>query len=178
MIEQIRQLANRENSEQEVEGEEPTRLLPLWAVAAQLVLATGAGATLEHLAETDSSDVGTVPKGLAWAPLLIAPLAAAANLSHAKHPTDRSETAMRFLTGATIGFGAALFAFDAVTNRDRAARRIAPLAFASAGVLGLLIDREEREIRETEDVLKKRARIVERLIPQRKTKFDRLVVHV
>lgn len=178
MIEQIRHLTNRQNRERQDGGDEPTKLLPLWAVAAQLVLATGAGATLEHLAETDGSEAGTVPRGLAWAPLLVAPLAAAANLSHAKHPTERSEGAMRFLTGATIGFGAALFAFDAVANRDRAARRIAPLAFASAGVLGLLIDRQEREIRETEKALEKRARIVERLVPQRKTKFDRLVVHV
>ena len=72
-----------------------------------------------------------MPTALAWAPLLLGPLTAAANLEHARHPTEHSETAVRFLTGASVGFGAALFVADILLNRPHPPRRVAPLAFAT-----------------------------------------------
>ncbi|HUE95213.1 MAG TPA: hypothetical protein VMN39_01050 [Longimicrobiaceae bacterium] len=175
MIDQVRKLAERLERDGEPREPEPARLAPLWLAASQLLLATGAGATLEQISSQRS---GHPPTGLAWAPLLVAPLAAAAHLQHARQPTNHSELAVRFLTGASIGFGAALFAFDSIVNRNHPPRRIGPLAFASAGLLGLLLEREERAIEETERELARRARIVERLVPRRKAKLDRVVVHV
>lgn len=179
MIDGAKSLMERLGEQGDGEETGTARLGPLWAAAAQLLLATGAGATLEQLAAaaTESGD-SPAPRGLAWAPALVSALAATASLEHARHPTDRSETAVRFLTSASIGFGAALFVYDAIANRDHPPRRIAPLAFASAGALALLLDREEREIEETERVLERRARVVERLVPKRKPKLDRVVVHV
>jgi hypothetical protein len=55
---------------------------------------------------------------------------------------------------------------------------LAPLAFAAVGVLGMLLDREEEEIDEHREALERRARVVERLVPQRKAKLDRIVVHI
>lgn len=179
MIERFRQVTQHLGHDLEADESASTHLTPLWVVAAQLLLATGAGATLEQLASNaDGFGDARAPKGLVWAPLLVAPLAAAANLEHARHPSDRSETAVRFLTGASIGLGAALFAFDTIVNHDRPPRRIGPLAFASAGLLGFVLDREEREIDRTERALERRARVVERFVPRRKPKLDRIVVHV
>lgn len=176
MIERIRELMNGHEAD---EIEEHSRLAAVRGVTAQLLLATGAGATLEQLAHEQAEEGRqTVPVALTWAPLLLGPLAAAANLEHARRPSERSEAAVRFLTSASIGFGAALFVVDALLNRGDPPRRIAPLAFASAGLLGLLLDKEEHEIEATEHDLERRARIVERLVPRRKAKLDRVVVHV
>ena len=44
-------------------------------------------------------------------------------------------------------------------------------------LLGLVIDRQEREIARTEERLRRRARVVERIVPARKPKLDRIVVN-
>ena len=179
MIDGVRQLIEGLGETEEENEGGAARLGPLWAAAAQLLLATGAGATIEQLSSAlQESGDSPAPPGLAWAPAIVSALAATASLEHARRPTERSETAVRFLNSATIGFGAALFAFDAFVNRGHPPRRIAPLAFASAGALALLLDRAERDVEDTERDLERRARVVERLVPQRKPKLDRIVVHV
>ena len=178
MSDQIKRLADRLFRDREEEEHAATRLGPLRAVNAQLLMATGVGATLEQLLGDAGGSADDVPAGLAWGPLLIAPLAAAANLRHASHPTEKTDAAVRLLTGATIGVGAALFLFDSIATRGRGSWRIAPLAFASAGLLGLLIDRQEEEIARQERALTRRARVVERLVPRRRARLDRVVVHV
>lgn len=179
MIETVQRLATRIHDDGEADDGESARLAPLWLAAAQLMLATGVGATLEQLAAGRGADGDSpAPSGLVWAPVLVAPLVAAAHLEHARNPSDRSQTAVRFLTGTAAGLGTILFIADAALNRDHAPRRIGPLAFASAGILGLLLQRQEREIDREEEALEKRAKVVERLVPRRRAKLDRIVVHV
>jgi hypothetical protein len=67
---------------------------------------------------------------------------------------------------------------DEATDASARIPSLAPLAFAAVGVLGMLLDREEEEIDEARDSLERRARVVERLVPKRKAKLDRIVVHV
>lgn len=155
-------------------------LAPLRAAAAQLLMATGAGATLEQVSHTEELGPARsqVPAALAWAPLLVGPLAAAANIEHARRPTEQTSSAVRFLTLATIGLGGCVYLADALRSRERPPTRLAPLAFASVGLLSLLIDRQEEEIARKEKSLRRRARVVERLVPRRRGRLDRIVVHV
>lgn len=177
MMHQVRRLAEQFHSNEDDGDSSHARLATLWTAASQLLLATGAAATLEQLASRQGGEE-TAPDGLTWAPLLLGPLAAAAHLEHARRPTERTRVAVRFLTGASIGVGTLLFAVDSIVNREHLPRRAGSLAFASAGLLGLLLERQQREVEAAEQALEQRARIVERLVPRRKAKLDRIVVHV
>jgi hypothetical protein len=154
----------------------------LRAATAQLLLATGAGATLEH-ASGDNELSGathpsrTLPRALVWAPALIGSVAAVANLEHARDPSERTSRAVLFLNVASLAAGSALLALD-MTNGQRAHSRLAPLAFASAAIMGITLGRYEREARVSEAALRRRAAIVERLVPKRKARLDKVVVHV
>jgi hypothetical protein len=109
---------------------------------------------------------------------MVGPLAAAATIEHARRPTSRTATALRFLSAASIGLGGSLFLLDAATNGGRPPARLGPIAFASAGLLGLVLERQDREIAAAEQALRARARVVERLVPRRKARVDRIVIHI
>jgi hypothetical protein len=178
MIEEARRLARR-GDRQSIEESTTANLPYVRAAVAQLFLATGAGATFEHVvgARSSASGEGGVPKPLAWAPALLAPLAAAAHLEHARRPGEQTSRAVRFLDIATLAVGSGLFIYDLVANRNSPAR-LAPLAFASAGILGITLEHQETETRRAEAALRRRARVIERLVPRRRPKLDRVVVHV
>jgi len=157
-------------------------LAGLRAAAAQLMLATAATATLEHTSSADdhqgSASARSSNSPLAWAPALIGPLAALAHLEHTRRPSRRTATALRLLGSASVAVGGVLFALDLAHDSDHRPKRLGSLAFASAGLLAVLLEREERGLDETERELRRRADIVERLVPKRKARLDRVVVHV
>ncbi len=153
----------------------------LRAATAQLFLAAGSGTALEQLIGDDDG-AGTpatyAPRPLAWAPAILGPLTAAAQIAHARRPTPRTATALQVLNGATIAIGAALLAVDLWSNRSHGQHRLAPLALASAGLLGFALDRHEQALSVSTQRLRRRADVVERLVPRRRPKLDRVVVHV
>ena len=154
--------------------------MPLRAVTAQLLCATGAAAALAHIDSSFRSNGGreTVPRPLAWAPLVVAPVAAAAQLEHARQPRPRSADALRLLDGAVIALGGVLFLADLIRSKTVNARNVGALAFASVGLLGLLLERHQEKMERTERRLRLRADVVERLVPRRRPRLDRVVVHV
>jgi hypothetical protein len=156
----------------------PTRLTALRAAAAELLIAATVEAAYDRLRSGWRSDSETgIPVPLSWAPLLIAPLTAAAHVQHARQPDDSTTRALRLLNTATVAVGGALLLYEFIDS-SHSPRRLGPLGLASAGLLGFAIDRQEREIHRNEAELRRRARVVERLVPQRRTRFDRVVVHV
>lgn len=149
-----------------------TPLVRLRAALAELFLATGAGATLEHMGDDDGR-----LSSLAIAPALIGPVAALAHLEHSRRQSENTANAVRLLDAAAVAFGTGLFLVDLFSG-DRETPRFAPLAFASAGMLGISLERREEEVLDQERHLRQRAAVVERLVPRRKPKLDRIVVHV
>lgn len=164
---------------------------PLRFLTVPLLLATGAAATFEHLdrsrrppVEADGVDLRhaarEAPRPLVagWAPLLVAPLAGAAQIARALRGDSPVRVAAQVLSGAVAGLGvaglaASLYQSSTVGGRPSAA----PLAFGAVGVLGLLLDRQEEDVSRSLAEARQRARIVERLVPRRRTKLDRIVVH-
>jgi hypothetical protein len=161
-------------------------------MAAGLFIAAGAQAALSQ-GRKDSSQ--RVPGLVRWAPLVAAPLAGAAHAVRAARPTTASRAMSRVLDGLAVGVGAAGVASAIYgAQRERAMtggwpgskRRaiaelgasLAPLTFGFTGILGMILDREEEQDSLAHRRLEKRARIVERLVPKRKPKLDRIVVHI
>ncbi len=145
-------------------------LTPLRLAAAHLVVATAAAAALERRDER--------PAAIGVAPLIVAPLAAAMGLLHARSPDARTATALRLLNSAVIVVGGGLLLADLVGLRDPRRRRAGSLGFAASGLLGLALERHASAAELAELELRKRASIVERLVPKRRSKLDRIVVHV
>lgn len=168
---------------------------PLHWMAAGLFLATGAEAVASRrfASEVDG------PRRSGWkvlglAPLVAAPLAGAAHALEAARPGRRAGRAARVLDGVVVGVAAAAAAagvYGALTarrdprwyRRGRGRRNavldaVAPLAVGATGVLGLVLEREAREEAERRRRLEQRARLLDRLIPRRRAKIDRIVVHV
>jgi hypothetical protein len=136
------------------------------------------------------------PGSLRIVPTVIAPISVAAHLVHAVRPTQRSRALARAadtlaITAGTVGIVASVLA--ALEDEDRRVifgrmpRRprqrlpsFAPLAYALGGLLGLLLDREERsraqQLARLENA-EKRARVIERIVPKRKGRMDRIVLH-
>ncbi len=161
-------------------------------MAAGLFIAAGAQAALSQ-GRKDS--VQRVPGLVRWAPLVAAPLAGAAHAVRAARPTTASRAVSRMLDGLAIGVGAAGVASAMYSaQRERAItggwpgskRRalselgssIAPLTFGFTGILGMILDREEEQDAIAHRKLEKRARVVERLVPKRRPKLDKIVVHI
>lgn len=181
MLDGVKKLRER-LSEDTSERDSASSLPYLRAAAAQLLIATGAGASIEHAAARqelpDTIRPGRkLPAALVWAPALLGSVTAVAHLEHAREPTPQTSRAVMLLNVSSLVAGGALFAVDLITGR-RPHARLAPLAFASAAILGITLDRQERATREAEETLRRRAAIVERLVPRRKTRLDRVVVHV
>lgn len=189
MLEQLRQRVPDALSHT-LAGKEPSnRLATLRMLAAELLVVTGVGATLDVLgrareAQRDripGTSVGRseTPLAAVWGPSLIAPLAAAAHLRQAGEPSRSAARASRFLDSAIVGLGLAELAGSLTGLQSR--RRtpsLVPLALASAGLLGLAVSQRERQIEREHRDLERRAKVVERLVPRRRARFDRIVVHV
>ena len=127
------------------------------------------------------------PEAVRWAPLIAAPVAAAAHGARALWPNEATRKAATIANGLAVGVGAAGIAssvYSALSEREPETHwservpSLAPLAFAAIGLLGLMLEREEEEVEETRHRLERRARVVERLVPKRKPKFDHIVVHI
>jgi hypothetical protein len=193
-LKRLGDLASLREAEHADPGHHPG-FAPLRALTAQMLLVTGAEATLGSLAATRRAGTGlprarpvdypeiadrTPARSYAatWAPALLAPLAATAHLAHLTRPSESANLASRVLDAAVVGVGVLGLA-QALRDRGRGAGpSVAPLALASAGLLGLLVDRQERAARAERDRLARRASVVERLVPRRRARLDRVVVHV
>lgn len=169
------------------EGPPAPELAPLRLLAAPMLLLTGVEATRDSLsgargvaAEAGGRERWPARASLAavWAPALVAPLAAAAQVAHLSRPSAAVSAASRLLNAAVVGAGAAALAGALAGDRGRRAPSLAPLGLAAAGLLGLLLDRQARRIAEERERLEKRARVVERLVPRRRARVERIVVHV
>jgi hypothetical protein len=178
MRDQLRRLASSALPARKNLDDGGTSLTALRAAAAELLLATAAEVALDQLhLRSDRSSRSSAPKALSWAPLLVAPLAAAAHVEHARRPREETSLALQVLNTATLAIGGALLIYELV-DPQRETRRLGPLSLASAGVLGFAIDAQEREVHRAERDLRRRADVVERLVPRRKARLDRVVVHV
>lgn len=187
MVRWIREMGER-LADAEAEAD-TTPLAPLRALTAQLLLVTAAQSALEALGRRSANAPepeppldytvrrpGTGPAEV-WGPALIGPLAAAAHLTRMTRSDDAVEGATRVLDTAAVvlGIGAAV---TAILRGDGGRASAGPLGLASAGLLGLLLDRQERSVVEERRRLARRAAVVDRLVPRRRQKLDRIVVHV
>lgn len=178
--------------EPEPEGERGFRALQL--LTAQMLLVTGADAALSAIRRTggdgaptphplspdsDWQGLSTQSFATTWAPTLLAPAAAAAHLRHSTDPSPTTALATRILDAAVIGAGVAAMAGSLLAPRARrVGPALGPLALASAGVLGLMLNRQQRATAAELEQLRRRASVVERLVPRRRARLDRVVVHV
>jgi hypothetical protein len=165
-------------------------LFGLQVLTGKLLFFTGLATTVDALAAMrrsapgnrlarDGQPVARAGLPAALAPALVGPLAAAAHMTYAFTPSERNRTATRVLDAAAVGAGfAALVAALAIARREAAPPSVSAVALASAGALGILLDRNDREHSAELGRLEKRASVVERLVPRRRTRIDRIVVHV
>jgi hypothetical protein len=163
--------------------------------SAELFLSTGANATLHYLRTRSEAPQSQqfddspgqpqpaphqrLPSALTWAPLLLGSIACAVHATRAFRPADVPERAGRPLNFGVLGLGAVGVA-DTLAGAIRGEQpfSVTPLLFAYAGLFGLLLDREEDRVADQKAELERRARIVERLVPRRRPKLERIVVHV
>ena len=165
------------------EGEEaasPTSFPELHWMTAALFLAAGADAARQHLPLSDPARL---------APLLAAPVVGAAHAARALSSAPGARQATRLLDGVAAGVAVAAtarVAYNALARGRPAeppaprglAAALVPLTFGATAVLGLLLDRvEERERRELRR-LRRRASVVERLVPRRRARMDHIVLHI
>jgi hypothetical protein len=156
----------------------------LQLLAAQLLLVTGLGSALEGMraSPTDEGfeDAGATPRvALTWAPAMLGPVAALAHAAYAFSPTERNRAATRVLDLAVIGGGLLGLAGALAAARERrSAPSLTSLALASAGALGMLLDHSAEEQAAEKRRLARKAAMVERLVPRRRAKVDRIVLHV
>ncbi|CAN5735366.1 hypothetical protein BH23GEM6_BH23GEM6_16540 [soil metagenome] len=187
MLEDLRQrISDRWTGAEDEDTDDEISLDSLRVLAAELLLVTGVGATLDVLSRSRQSqrdripgraNLGDAPLAAVWGPALVAPFAAASHLRQAAGPSEKAARASRFLDTALIGIGVAEFA-SSLTGLQKRTPSLVPLALASAGLLGLVVARREREEEREHRALEKRAEIVARLVPKRRPKLDRIVVHV
>jgi len=128
------------------------------------------------------------PVGIASA--LAAPLAGAAHVARAIGGAPRARLAARVLDVVAAGVavaGAVRAAYNALgreparpvaRSRSRLAGAVAPLTFGATAVLGLILEHEEERERRERERLRRRASVVERLVPRRRARLDRIVLHI
>ncbi|MGH7466996.1 MAG: hypothetical protein ACRENP_03325 [Longimicrobiales bacterium] len=174
---------DEDDDEHDDDAEDEDRSLSgLQWMAAGLFLAAGAEAALG-----ERRGDYRAPDAIRWAPLVAAPVAGAAHAARALWPGHTTRVLSQIADGIAIGVGAAGFANSVMAAAGDVAPdtawtervpSLAPLAFAAVGILGLIIqEEEERSAREFES-LERRANIVERFVPKRRARVDRIVVHV
>ena len=155
-------------------------------LTAELLLFTGVGSALESLRrsrETQPTDGTSISSALRrptrFGPVLLGAAAAAAHVVYAFRPTERTRLATRTFDLAVAGIGLLSLADEiAQARRDGGVPAASPAALASAGLLGILIDRSETRQAAERERLERRASVVERLVPRRRSRLDRIVVHV
>lgn len=164
---------------------------PVQILTAKLLLFTGIGTALEARDQQGRRSAVAAPGNghpseaavdvrlTAWAPAVLGTVAAVAHAVHGFAPTERTRLATRTLdvavvAGGLLGLGETL----AAARRDRALPDVAAVALACAGLLGILIDRTDSRHEAERLRLERRASVVERLVPPRRTRLDRIVVHV
>lgn len=156
-------------------------------VIGELLVAAGAGATIDALSvrggrrrggeEPDLFDPFPEMEGgrpvwsriADWGALVAGPAAGAAQITHALYPSPANRTVARVLSAAAVAVGTATLAdsFRASWEGERPPS-LANLVFASAGILGLLVDRIEHRVEEAERALERAprrpARRVEKIV--------------
>ena len=160
-------------------------------LTAQILFLTGTQVALENLQRSRSEEGPPFPHGspgperrifdlvASWAPAVVAPLAGAAHLSQAMRPHEGTSSTARALSFAAVGAGVTgLIDTWVEARRTRTRPSLAPLALASAGLLGLIVEREEQDVHKERQRLQRRSSLAERLVPRRRGKLDRIVVHV
>jgi hypothetical protein len=193
MLDRLRELTNRIGGGDPEEDNQPAaEFKALRLLTAHLLLLTSVEVALDSLGRTKAEDPGPpYPHGspgpersalamtLRWAPTLLAPIAAAAHVQHALRPTAPSARTVRVMNAAAIGGGVAgLVGSFLASRRTGKAPSLTPLALASTGVLGLILEREERDASEARRRLERKASIVDRLLPRPGRRIERIVVHV
>jgi hypothetical protein len=172
--------------------ETPTEPTPVFTAlrlfSAELVLSSGINATLQYLrsrsprpARPGALDPAArrVGRTGAWAPLVLGGLGCAAQATFAFRPSQRALLATRVLNGLILGVGAAGAAEEIrAAVRSQSSPTVAPFLFGYTGLLGFLLDRQESVVAEEEAALTRRTRLLDRLIPERRTRIERIVVHV
>jgi hypothetical protein len=192
MFERLGELTDRVRGEAPEEDNEPAGdFKGLRLLAAHMLLLASVDITLDSLGRARKQAGPPYPHGspgpdrsplsttVGWLPAVLAPLAAAAQVKHAVRPSAPTATATRLLNAAAIGAGVAGLIDSIVAGRRSHSRpSLSPLALASAGVLGLILEREERDALEERRRLERRAELMDRFVPRRRGRLDRIVVHV
>ena len=192
MLDRLREFTDRVRGEDEEEDNETSaEFKGLRVLAAHMLLLASVDITLDSVRRVRARGGPPYPHGspgpergaastvLGWLPALLAPLAAAAHVTHAVRPSASSATATRVLNAAAVGAGAAgLVDSFLASRRTHSLPSLSPLALASAGVLGLILEREERDALEERRRLERRAELMDRFVPRRRARVDRIVVHV
>ena len=176
----------RHGPAEELHAADPVQLL-----TAKLLLFTGIGTALEAWKNGSSGgrhtgDLEALPhvrelgaRPIAWAPALLGVAAAVAHAVHAFTPTERSRLATRTFDVAVVGAGLLGLADTlASAKRNGELPDMGSVSLASAGLLGILIDRSDSRHEAERLRLQRRADVVERLVPKRSPRLDRVVVHV
>lgn len=160
-------------------------------LTAKLLLFTGLGAALEQWQQRSATARAVVPpspwdeppgpnlRPTTWAPAVLGTAAAVAHALHGFRPTERTQMATRTLDVAVVAAGLLGLAETlAVARRDQEIPGVGAVSLACAGLLGMLIDRTEARHDQERRRLERRASVVERLVPARRPRLDRIVVHV
>jgi hypothetical protein len=187
MLEPIEKLRNRVLGVAEEDGDpQADHFRTLRFFTAELLVTAGVQASLRLFrdrtrdghARHEQQDTDA-PTPLELAPALLGPAAAAVQAIRAVRPSENAETATRVMNALVIAAGAAGLA-ETASRAIRGEGRFSfnPLLFGYIGVLGLLLDREEADVREQTEQLRRRASLVERWVPKRKTRVKGIVVHV
>jgi hypothetical protein len=133
-----------------------------------------------------------------WGALLAAQLAGTAHVARALRSTPRTCRAARVLDGVAIAVGGVTLAASVahglrrrqllagwLRGGSRVFRRpppSAPLTLGATGILGLLLDQEEEREEEARRRLEGRGRwagrIADRIVPRRRRRVERIVVHI
>lgn len=192
MLERMREYTDRMRGEAPEDDNHPSaEFKGLRMLAANMLLLASVDITLDSLGQAKKQarppyphgspgpERGALSTAVGWLPAVLAPLAAAAHVKHAVDPTVPSATVTRVLNAAAVGAGVAGLVDAFVTaRRNRSVPSLSPLALASAGVLGLIVEREERDVRELRRRLERRAELMDRFVPRRRGRLDRIVVHI
>jgi len=188
MLERLRRLRIHESDHEE--ADEPAEFAPVFTAlrlfSAKLLVSSGMNATLQYLRDRRSwrgagsvVDRDLVGAAAAWIPAVLGAAASTAQARLILDPESGQQTAVTLLNGAVLGLGFAAAA-DTTLAAARGERRftLAPLLFGYSGMLGFLLERQETRVADEEAALDRRARIVERWVPRRRTKVDKIIVHV
>jgi hypothetical protein len=199
MMDRLRNLGilSRDSEETDESSGSGAAFSALRLFSAEMSFLTGVNTTLHYLrARSPRSEADRVelrewdstqhpdaehqlPLAAVWAPLLVGSFAGAVQAAQAFRPADETHLLARVLNGIVLGLGAAGMAGSiAAAARGEQRLSLAPLMFGYTGLLGFLVDRQERMVAEEEAQLERRASIVERLVPRRRTRLEKVVVHV